>query len=192
MSSITRRSASASCSNQRPRGRAPGTISPHSHRAAPASMVRPQRRQVLMRLNHNSGRAEMRPVAPCRVLSCTISVRRARAWFPLGRVLTFWVASLAHVAVGLLAGRIHGGVSPRQQGLVMAAGAGLALSPDLDVMGGAFGFPDFGPLGHRGFTHSLVFALALSATGAWLGQKWRLRPWHTALFVLVAVGSHGF
>jgi inner membrane protein len=44
-----------------------------------------------------------------------------------------------------------------------AAGAVLSLLPDLDVIGFRFDVAYSAPLGHRGFTHSLVFALATAA-----------------------------
>jgi len=39
---------------------------------------------------------------------------------------------------------------------------GLAILPDIDVLASEFGIPYAHPLGHRGFTHSLLFALITS------------------------------
>lgn len=74
---------------------------------------------------------------------------------------------------------------------------GLALAPDLDVLGVAAGLPDHTALGHRGFSHSLSFALASAlALGALAalrgdaaGRQRRLMV--TFALTLLAVGSHG-
>lgn len=69
--------------------------------------------------------------------------------------------------------------------------AGLAMLPDVDVVCVAFGVPDCGAPGHRGFTHSIAFALAVGALGV-LWAKLRGGSWlSTGLLVLLAVGSHG-
>ncbi len=77
---------------------------------------------------------------------------------------------------------------------VWLAGAVCATLPDLDVIGFAFDirYEDF--LGHRGFTHSLLFAalLAAAVTGVWfrngvsglsVKQLW--------LYLFLAIASHG-
>ena len=48
------------------------------------------------------------------------------------------------------------GVSPRRLGVALAL---VAVMPDLDVVAFAFGIPYEHPLGHRGLTHSLPFAV---------------------------------
>jgi inner membrane protein len=65
----------------------------------------------------------------------------------------------------------------------------LPILPDLD----AFSTAAYGtPLGHRGITHSLVFALGLSAIAAGLTFRYlRTRWWRlTGLFFVITV-SHG-
>ncbi len=47
-----------------------------------------------------------------------------------------------------------------------AWGAALAVLPDIDFVGFQLGVPYDALFGHRGFTHSIVFALA-AATAAW-------------------------
>ncbi len=42
------------------------------------------------------------------------------------------------------------------------AGAACAMAPDLDVIGLSFGIPWGHVLGHRGISHSVVFAAALA------------------------------
>ena len=73
-------------------------------------------------------------------------------------------------------------------------GVVCALLPDIDAVGFALGIPYSAMLGHRGLTHSILFALLLSTlvtalafrTGQWTGA--RLRIW---LFLFAATASHG-
>ncbi len=107
-------------------------------------------------------------------------------------VVILWVASLGHLAVGMLVGRAHGTlVTRRQTVLATAAFAGLALLPDIDVIGLALGGPDDGPAGHRGVTHSLLFAAVLAVGGGLWARRLGMRPWPTAFLSFVAVASHG-
>lgn len=68
------------------------------------------------------------------------------------------------------------------------------MLPDLDVIAFAFGIPYSAMLGHRGLSHSILFALMLSAlvTGlGFRGQRWtgmRIRIW---VFLFAATVSHG-
>jgi len=73
-------------------------------------------------------------------------------------------------------------------------GAVCAALPDLDVIGFRLGIPYGAPLGHRGASHSLVFAAALAAVVAGLafarapGGVSAARAW---LFLFLATASHG-
>jgi len=76
----------------------------------------------------------------------------------------------AHAVVGLVVADAVGG--PRATRRLAWAGAACAALPDLDVLlmrhaGVAYGEP----WGHRGLTHSLLFAAALGATVAFLGFR---------------------
>jgi inner membrane protein len=65
---------------------------------------------------------------------------------------------ITHPAIALLSTwfrRVH----PR----VVALGALATMLPDIDVLGFAYGIPYGATFGHRGFTHSIVFALASAA-----------------------------
>src|SRR5947209_1203777 len=68
-----------------------------------------------------------------------------------------------------------------------------SMAPDVDVIGFRFGVRYGDLLGHRGFTHSIAFAIVLSgiATAAICGQersmKWRI-VW---LYLFLATISHG-
>ena len=77
---------------------------------------------------------------------------------------------------------------------VWIAGIACSVIPDLDVIGFRFGihYGDF--WGHRGFTHSLLFAALLAGVGAvaihWVyAETRRLRLF---LYLFVATASHGF
>ena len=77
------------------------------------------------------------------------------------------MATVGHVAVGLAVARAYnGGRQPRWP--VAAAWSALALLPDADVIGLPLGIRYQAPFGHRGATHSLVFALA-ARIAKWLG-----------------------
>ena len=68
----------------------------------------------------------------------------------------------------------------------------LALLPDADVIGFAFGVKYGDPLGHRGASHSLLAAAVVAAVAALL--CWALKrpgPLSWFLWVFAVVGSHG-
>jgi inner membrane protein len=70
--------------------------------------------------------------------------------------------------------------------------ASLATAPDLDVLAFRFGIPYDHPLGHRGFTHSLVFAALVAALSLLVWR--RAIPAHAhlcAALTFLAVASHG-
>lgn len=76
---------------------------------------------------------------------------------------------VTHAAVPLCLGLGLGSkVIPR--GLLLA-GMGLAMLPDADVLAFKFGVAYGDVLGHRGFTHSLLFAFVVPLLVAWLGHK---------------------
>ena len=101
--------------------------------------------------------------------------------------------SITHAFVGIiLAPLAPRSVSRRRLALTLAA---LAVLPDLDIIAFRLGIPYGHPLGHRGFSHSLPFALALgAATVPLLFSKIPRfsRDWWT-LFALcsLATASHG-
>ena len=73
----------------------------------------------------------------------------------------------------------------------MTTFAGLALLPDADVAGLSLGLADHGLYGHRGYSHSLLFATAVAGLAFWVARKWGTRPWFTAILAFLAVTSHG-
>jgi inner membrane protein len=87
------------------------------------------------------------------------------------------------------------GASVRARGAVIATAAFCAVAPDCDVLAFRFGIPYEAALGHRGFTHSLAFALLLGSAAALLlrsALRAEARPLAPTLALLVlATASHG-
>jgi len=73
----------------------------------------------------------------------------------------------------------------------MAIFSALALLPDADVIAFKLGIPYSAPWGHRGASHSLVFAALVALGILGVARLLRLPPGRTALLALFAVGSHG-
>ncbi len=91
--------------------------------------------------------------------------------------------ALVPLALAVAAGPVR---VPRS---IAVAGAVLAMVPDADVAGFALGVDYAADWGHRGATHSLALpALVSAALVAGWGQA---RSWPAALFLFVAMASHG-
>jgi len=89
------------------------------------------------------------------------------------------------LAIAAAAGR---GAVPRR--LALAACAASVL-PDVDALGYWAGVPYDAPLGHRGFTHSLVFALLLAACAAGFARQLGASRGIAFGVVLLSGASHG-
>ncbi|MEJ2112903.1 MAG: metal-dependent hydrolase [Flavobacteriaceae bacterium] len=63
------------------------------------------------------------------------------------------------------------------------------ILPDLDVISFNFGIPYDHPLGHRGFTHSILFALIWSVLITYTFGKANKRLWISVIFL--STFSHG-
>jgi inner membrane protein len=106
------------------------------------------------------------------------------------------MASFGHVAVGLWAGRLHGGAPDRPDWRSAPSSAALALFtalsmlPDADVFLVALGASDRGAIGHRGASHSLSFAVAGGLLCAIAAQRLRWPVLRTALVGALALASH--
>jgi len=100
------------------------------------------------------------------------------------------MASIGHVAVGLAAARsCDEERASRWPALVFWSA--LALLPDIDVVGFMRGVPYSAPWGHRGATHSLVFALA-GGVLVGVGARWFRRPvLRTMTIATLVLASHG-
>src|SRR5262245_14032524 len=104
------------------------------------------------------------------------------------------MASVGHVAIGMLAGsgESNGGARARYATWrAMAAWSALSLLPDADVVGFAMGVRYGDPWGHRGATHSIVFALAVSTLAAAAAPVFRLARGRTWLIAAAVLISHG-
>lgn len=114
------------------------------------------------------------------------------------------MASLGHVAVGMVAGRLWTSGNQRGEGRgatslvrAMFAFSALSLAPDLDILAFRFGIPYAAPFGHRGAAHSLFAALALASVAAFAARlnpeqraerQSRARLW---LLCAVVAATHG-
>ena len=95
---------------------------------------------------------------------------------------------LSHPALPLAVGLGLGAtaISPR----LLFAGVAASLIPDLDVIGFKFGIPYGSAFGHRGFSHSILFA-GLLALLAVAGVRWlRTSRWRAFGFVFLSGLSH--
>lgn len=100
---------------------------------------------------------------------------------------------ISHAVAGaaLAAAFPRGIVAPR----LIVLGAICSMVPDVDTVGFHFGIKYADVLGHRGFSHSLLFAFVL-ATLALLAVfprgGPRARVWMVWLYLFLATASHGF
>lgn len=96
---------------------------------------------------------------------------------------------ITHAAVPLAIGLGLGSANiPRR---LLLAGVAAAMLPDLDVIAFKLGIAYADDMGHRGVTHSLLFALIAGLIAAWLAPWLRSPPKRAVLFVSVACASHG-
>ena len=96
---------------------------------------------------------------------------------------------ITHAAVPLCLG-LGLGSKAIPRGLLLA-GMGLAMLPDADVLAFKFGVAYGDVLGHRGFTHSLLFAFVAPLLVAWLGHKrFKASLMRCCAFLTVSLLSH--
>jgi inner membrane protein len=73
---------------------------------------------------------------------------------------------------------------------LLIAGALAAVVPDADVVAFKLGIAYADDFGHRGASHSFVFAMLVAALGA-LASRWlRAPPWTAAVWLFVCTASH--
>lgn len=77
-------------------------------------------------------------------------------------------------------------------GRLLLAGMVATFAPDLDVLAFKLGIPYGDPFGHRGFTHSLVFAAFLGLLAAMFHRRLGAGPVWSFAFVTICAASHGF
>lgn len=88
------------------------------------------------------------------------------------------------LALALAAPR--GAISSR----LLCAGMLASILPDADVIGFHFGIAYGSEFGHRGFTHSLLFAAIVAFIAAACAKSLRASAWTAFLFVLLSYASH--
>ena len=96
-----------------------------------------------------------------------------------------------------LVGGLLGGAAPERlpRTRLVLVGALLAVLPDLDVVAFRLDIPYGHPLGHRGASHSLLFAACAGVLGAVavMGARVRSRDGlMVAVLLALATASHGF
>jgi inner membrane protein len=96
---------------------------------------------------------------------------------------------LSHPVVPL-AIRLGLGADAIPKPLLLAGVLGSVL-PDLDVMAYWYGIPHQSDFGHRGFTHSLGFAIFVALIGASAHRRLKTTFGKAFVFLIVATGSHG-
>ena len=93
-------------------------------------------------------------------------------------------SAFAHIISGYALGDTIGSENKK----LLWLGAGLACFPDIDVIGWFNGVGYESVYGHRGFTHSLPFALVLGGLVSLLFKQQRMRAW---LILSLCLASHG-
>jgi inner membrane protein len=96
---------------------------------------------------------------------------------------------LSHPAVPLaVAASLGGGTVPPRLAIVACVRSAV---PDLDSLGFMAGVPYSSPLGHRGFTHSLIFAVLLALLAAAFARRLGASSWVVLVVVLISTASNG-
>ena len=96
---------------------------------------------------------------------------------------------LTHAAVPLAIG-LGLGKNEISQRLVIA-GICASMLPDLDVLAFRFNIAYDNALGHRGASHSIVFALLIACVMLFFSRSLRSTPLKTFAFIFMSAVSHG-
>lgn len=97
---------------------------------------------------------------------------------------TIFTHALIPLAAGLALGRRT--VSPR----LIAAGMLAAIAPDFDSIAFKLGIAYADQFGHRGASHSFVFALTLGLLAAIVAPWLRTTRWRAFVFIAACTASH--
>lgn len=101
--------------------------------------------------------------------------------------------AFTHAFVGAALATVTSKPIPRS--LVVIVAAALSVLPDIDALAFRFGIPYADVFGHRGFTHSLLFAALLACTASLLFIKYTplfTKHWFALVALLfIATSSHG-
>jgi inner membrane protein len=103
------------------------------------------------------------------------------------------MASLGHLAVGVAAARVyrHGAPERRAPLASMLLWSALSFLPDADVIGFSVGVRYEDEWGHRGASHSLVFALLVGVLVGLLAPRVNRPAIRTGLIATIVLASHG-
>ena len=97
---------------------------------------------------------------------------------------TIFTHAVVPLALGLALGRNT--ISPR----LIAAGMFAAIAPDFDTVAFKLGIAYADQFGHRGASHSLLFALAVGLCGAVMAPWLKTTRWRALLFLAFCTASH--
>jgi inner membrane protein len=100
------------------------------------------------------------------------------------------VASLGHIAVGMAAARVYDRPLTIPSVPSIASLCALSMLPDADVIGFSLGIPYDHPFGHRGATHSFVFAALVAILVALFQRARGRRPLVAAIIAGAVVATH--
>ncbi|NOU25158.1 MAG: metal-dependent hydrolase [Methylotenera sp.] len=92
-----------------------------------------------------------------------------------------------HVAVPVATSLGIGKIASRR---LLFFAAFCAILPDFDTIGFKLGISYASQWGHRGFTHSIAFALLVALLAACISRQLKSRAWVVFLLVFIAVVSH--
>ena len=98
---------------------------------------------------------------------------------------------IGHLAVGLAAARITrppAGLESWRWSLLLTA---ASFAPDIDVLAFPLGIPYGATLGHRGATHSVVFAGLCGCALGLAARRWNVSALRVALSVSLVMATHG-
>ena len=74
---------------------------------------------------------------------------------------------------------------------LLIAGVAVSMMPDLDVLAFRYGISYASDFGHRGFSHSLLFAATLALLGACVFRYFHSNFGRAFWFLFLAAASHG-
>jgi inner membrane protein len=103
------------------------------------------------------------------------------------------MASVGHIAVGMAASRIvkTSATSEPPSGKAMFFWSALSMLPDADVIGFPLGVRYADEWGHRGATHSFVFAIVVGCAIGLVAPQLRAPALRTAFIASLVLLSHG-
>ncbi len=102
------------------------------------------------------------------------------------------MASLGHLAVGVSAARLYRQDVPNRRAPLgsLLAWSALSFLPDADVIGFQFGIRYADEWGHRGASHSLMFAVAVGAAVGMLAPLFKRPAMRTAFAAILVIATH--